>query len=318
MSSYTKITLAEANSILELYGITGISTLEALNTGISNSNYLVTLEDKNKIILKISNNKSFEHLIEEQEILIVLSDSGYKSSVKPYLTTHGTMAYRFENYIGVVYPFVEGNITEITTESMNRLGSVLAGLHLHSEINFESFQKMRRLGETSFDFDRILHYINSEMVLEEYRDAFIDIFEQDDIEQYLTTNYPHGLLHGDLYYDNCLFLDSGKLSAVLDFEQAGLGDFIIDIGISISGSCLSDGKLKEELIESFLIGYNKVRPLNKDEKKLISFSICLGLFSIALWRIERFNINTLDMAKTDNFKELLERAYQYKRLLTLN
>ena len=50
-------------------------------------------------------------------------------------------------------------------------------------------------------------------------------------------DFPVGVIHGDLYFDNSLF-DAGELVTLIDFEQSGRGRHILDLGIAISGSCL--------------------------------------------------------------------------------
>ena len=86
-------------------------------------------------------------------------------------------------------------------------------------------------------------------------------------------------------------------------------------GISISGTSLSNGKVSLSLIEKFIEGYEKERPLSQLERASLNSFILLGLFSISLWRIYRFKFGELDSKKADSYLELLERASNFKNEL---
>jgi homoserine kinase type II len=122
--------------------------------------------------------------------------------------------------------------------------------------------------------------------------------------------FAHGVIHGDLYFDNTLFNDN-ELTTVLDFEQSGRGLYILDIGISLSGTALKNDEVCDEYVDAYLEGYQKFRKIPQQEINLINKSIILGLFSIAVWRMERFIYKKIDPSKSDNYKELLERAEQF-------
>lgn len=306
MASYTQITLSEAQEILELYGITGIKELIPLNFGISNSNYQVILESQDKIILKISNDKNPYELAEEQKILQYLKQNGYSYSLSPYLTNDGRSVYSWDKYFGVIYPFVTGDIPEISIESIQSIGKAMAQMHQIS-IDNGGYQNLRNHTEVGFGLQQIHDFAHSSKCPKEFSSAFELVFPESIFQEIVKEELPSGIIHGDLYYDNTLFLN-GELSAVLDFEQSGIGDFLFDIGISISGSCLTKGDIDLELVNHFTEGYELIRPLQEVEKKMLYYSIIAGLFSISLWRIKRFIEKNLDSTKTENYKELIHRA----------
>jgi homoserine kinase type II len=101
----------------------------------------------------------------------------------------------------------------------------------------------------------------------------------------------------------------------LDFEQAGIGEYILDLGISISGTCLEKGRIIPPLVDSYLAGYENVRPLKDKEKKFLDEAILLGLMSIALWRIKRFKEGNLNPLMADSYRDLLNRAFHYFEMI---
>jgi homoserine kinase type II len=74
---------------------------------------------------------------------------------------------------------------------------------------------------------------------------------------------PRGLVHGDLFRDNVLWVD-GEIVALLDFESACAGSFAFDLMVTILAWCYRQG-LEPTLARSMVAGYNQVRPLSGRE-----------------------------------------------------
>ena len=307
MASYTQIGPQVAADILKLYGRKDVVKLTPLSLGISNSNYKVELLDET-VLLKISNDKNQLQLSEEQSILLYLNQRGYPYSLKPFALTTGELVYNYGPYFGVLYPFVEGIPPGPSDFTCKEVGSALARLHSlnHDEIEIK---KLRRHESVGFGAQEIYDYTQSIVCPEDYREAF-NFFFPDQLKGFLTSPFSKGIIHGDLYYDNTLF-DNNHLSTVLDFEQAGIGEYILDLGISLSGTCLEKGRIITPLVNSYLQGYEAIRPLSTDEKKYLDQAIVLGLMSISLWRIKRFKERNLNPLMENSYRDLIIRAKDY-------
>jgi len=307
MASYTQITPKEAEEILSLYGKGSVSKLTPLSLGISNSNYKVDLESET-VLLKISNDKNQLQLADEQQILFYLHKRGYPFSLKPIALTNGDLVYTYGKYFGVLYPFVPGIPPGPSDFTCKEVGAAIARLHSLSHDQAE-MEKLRPHEAVGYGPKEIRDYVFSPVCPEDYREAF-NFFFPDSLETYLSVNFEKGIIHGDLYYDNTLF-DNNHLSTVLDFEQAGIGEYILDLGISISGTCLEKGRVITPLVKSYLAGYESVRTLNAEEKKHLDDSIILGLMSISLWRIKRFKERNLNPMMENSYRDLIVRARDY-------
>jgi homoserine kinase type II len=310
MASYTSISLAQAEEILSLYGQYKILSLTPLSLGISNSNYKIELEDHSPMVLKISNDKNTNDLREEQKILNFLSQHHFPYSLVPYLTKKGDLIYELSPYYGVLFPFVAGDIPSINSHTCYEIGRGLASLH-SLKLREGASTYVRSFEVVGFGANQIKNYLLHSECPQDFKEIFQDIFP-DALETYLQSNIPEGLIHGDLYYDNTLFNEQG-LKMILDFEQGGMGPYLFDLGISISGTCLLDGQIHPPYVDYFLKGYNSLRKLDELELALVNTTILLGLYSIGLWRIKRFNERKLDPKKKDNYKELILRAQNYYR-----
>lgn len=314
MASYTQISTHEAQEILKLYGLGEIEKITPLSLGISNSNYKVELNNK-RVLLKISNDKNKTQLEDEQSILLYLNQQGFTYSLKPYQTLDNNLVYEFGKYFGVVYPFVEGIPPGPSDMTCREVGMALAKLHTikHDKIILGT---LRRHEEVGFGAKEILQYTNSSKCPADFKESFHTFFP-DALKSFIEAPFETGIIHGDLYYDNTLF-DQNHLSTVLDFEQAGVGEYILDLGISISGTCLEKGRVILPLVDSYLEGYESVRPLNAIEKKHLNNAIILGLMSISLWRIKRFKEGNLNPLMSDSYRDLINKAYHYHEIILAN
>ncbi|MGZ3807194.1 MAG: phosphotransferase [Bacteriovorax sp.] len=311
MASYTQIGLSEAEQILKLYGRSNVIKLTPLSLGISNSNYRVDLIDES-VLLKISNDKNQSQLSEEQSILLYLKQRGYPYSLKPFSLTDGSLVYRYENYFGVLYPFVQGIPPGPSDYTCKEVGKALAQLHSLKH-DPDALNRLRPHENVGFGAREILDYVHTPKSPDDFKLLFNKLFP-DQLKAFIGTSFERGIIHGDLYYDNTLF-DKNIISSVLDFEQAGIGEYVLDLGISISGTCLEKGRIISPLVQSYLSGYEEVRPLTTAEKHHLNEAIILGLFSIALWRIKRFKEGHLNPLMADSYRDLLTRAHHYFEMI---
>ncbi len=314
MAAYTQISKTEVENILQLYGKNSVSQFCPLSLGISNSNYKIDLHESSgpiSFLLKISNDKSPQDLADEQHILNYLSMKGYSYSLNPIPLTNGDFIYHYGNFFGVLYPFIQATPPVPSLEICHQVGKALGRLHaIPVEKDVSSLRPHERVG---YGPQEILDFIKSSSCPQDYQEAFFRFFP-DSFERFFTEKFSKGIIHGDLYYDNTLFEDH-FLRAVIDFEQSGIGEFIFDLGISISGTCLKESTISSSYLQAYLEGYESVRPLPENEKLFLNKSILLGLLSISLWRIKRFDEKGLEPSLKSSYQELLLRADRFYKSL---
>lgn len=314
MGIYSDIDLDEINQILNYYEFGHKARdFKATIEGTSNSNYKVTLEDDTNILLKISNDKTLEQLTNEQTIIQVLKKYDYNLSIHPFTTISGKSIYQHNGHFGVLFPFIDGVPPEVTKSSCKQVGKALAGLHT-LEIKKEDLDSIRPHTLVGYGGMSVYEYCETGTAPEDFKQTFYEIFP-DKLQTIPYDLFPVGIIHGDLYYDNSLFKDE-KIVCLIDFEQAGRGRFILDLGIAISGTCLNEKKdnVSMDLMAAFLEGYQEGRKLLTIEKEYLKSAILVGFFSIGLWRIKRFYEGNLDPDKKYNYRELLDRARKLNEL----
>lgn len=319
MAYYTNINLSEANTILELYDLPKAITLTPIGHGISNSNFVVKLADDTEVILKISNDKDIKQLLAEQHILLNLKYLAFDYAPKPILTKKNLPVYDTSKWHGVIFPKFQGKVPTPCPDICSKIGASLATLHLATaEEKIKMLPYPLRLASDVSYFPQDLQDFTLETDCpDDFKIHVNKLLPEAALAFYhsLEKQIPYAILHGDLYYDNTLFFQN-DLICMLDFEQAGYGPCIFDIGISISGSCLINKKLDPKLVKAFLHGYQEKRALTHTEKELLYLQVICGFFSIALWRIHRFYLGSLSIERKMSYQELIKIAVETS--LTLN
>ncbi len=310
MGDYTKLNKIDAQAIADLYEIGPISDLMPLSLGISNSNYRVEAKGKS-YLLKVSNDKGQQELNQEMSLLLYLAELEFPYSLTPYKTINNDVVYQYVEKFGALFPFLDGIPPGPSDIACEEIGRGLASLH--SLQHTDKLNMIRDHEVVGFGAKEVFHFTRSSQCPADFKELF-DLMFPHQLTWFQEHSWEKGIIHGDLYSDNTLFKNE-KLQALLDFEQAGRGEYILDIGISISGTCLEKGRLIPPLIRSFLRGYESVRPLPKEEKLHLADSIALGLFSISLWRIKRFKEKNLNPLMAESYRELLLRAELFNQTL---
>ena len=245
MGDYTKLSINDASEILDLYARGPVTEIKSLSLGISNSNYLV-IADGNKYLLKVSNDKGQSDLQKEQDILMLLHRENFQLSLTPFTTKEDDTVYTWNEFFGVLYPFVEGIAPGPCDQTCFEIGRGLARLH---RVQVDENQ-LRAHNEVGFGGIEIADYIHLERCPKDFKEI-VDYFFPESLDVFNALELEKGVIHGDLYYDNTLF-DANHLAVILDFEQAGYGEYLFDLGISISGTCLEKDRINKHLINSSL------------------------------------------------------------------
>lgn len=308
MGIYTRLQAEDIHKILNLYGLADANFIEPLSLGISNSNYKIQTERGENIILKVSNDKNKVELLEEQEILNLLE--GYKKSLIPFKTLDSQLVYEYKGLHGVVFPLARGVNPIGEKFELIAIGEELANFHNYTEKNSSLFDKSRSHAKVGFDLPGIENYLSFENALTDYLEFYKKLIDPEKINLWKDANLKTGLIHGDLYSDNILF-DGKEISKILDFEQAGIGEYLLDLGICISGCCIDMKGFSVKQMELLVQGYESQRALSKIEKDLLKTAVLLGFFDISLWRIKRFFEGDLDPKRKHSYLNLLELAQDF-------
>jgi len=314
MADYTNLTHGDARLILSFYGKSDLLELVPLSLGISNSNYKVVTKTED-LLLKVSNDKNLDELKEEMSILSLLGRRKFPYSLMPLKSLKGKHTYEYKDLYGVVFPFIDGLPPGPSDPSCYEIGKALAQLH-NISISEREMNSIRNHEAVGFGAKKICEYIQLNSCPQDFRDTFNLLFPHQ-LTWFKDHAWDKGIIHGDLYIDNSMF-NGNCLEVFLDFEQAGIGEYILDLGITISGCALEKGQINQGLVQSLVKGYQKHRKLTSHERQNLADAILLGLMSISLWRIKRFKDKNMNPVMANSYKELLLRARAFREQFKSN
>ncbi|USB33089.1 aminoglycoside phosphotransferase family protein [Paenibacillus sp. YPG26] len=115
------------------------------------------------------------------------------------------------------------------------------------------------------------------------------------------------LVHGDITTLNVVISENGHLY-IIDWDRVKLGSSYLDMAKALRNTC----QFNPEFIQSFLLGYEEVRPLSRSERRLITL-----LFSLPqeAWNGARFPSHTKNREMMDIFVRTWPERKQAIRVL---
>ena len=304
MARYTTISPIELTRIVAQYPIGTSLGLEEIPGGFGNSNFKLTTTT-GEFLLKICDEKSLTELNMQTALLQHLHQHAYPT-VYPILTQNQKPLVHETFGSVMLYPFLRGTQPQPSPNILAQLGEALAELHRISPITglphfAMGISQMRpffqEVKDTQFATHPFVESLKSEL---------------ESLKPKLNAPLPRGLLHGDLFLDNTLF-DGEEMVAILDFEEGCYDILLIDIGMTIIGSCYtSQHELHFEAARRFLDAYNAVRPMKESEWQHLDCFVHYAALSIAFWRFRQFNIRRPDAQRANTYQEMITRSAQFK------
>ena len=297
--AYTEVSSDDANELLIQAGLSGLNEIEPLDGGWANSNYILTLEDSSKVVLKVWDERTPEDIDLVLQNTLWLAKHGIPTPV-PLTFNDGSNLVLKNGAAWMLMPYVEGNWLSSDYESLVALGKIQAQLHeIPSPDNIHSsFSMGLELWKKMFDLAEQQN-LDSE---------FIDLLkmEMNSLQGSLFDRLPQGIIHGDLFPDNVLG-SNGEISAILDFEEVCTGPKAFDLVMSFVGFGWENGDPIEERWTALLQGYESIRPLSNNEKMALCDLHRYATLSIAAWRYWKFVMLMPPSENTNRYLEMVGR-----------
>jgi len=238
----------------------------------SNFVYLFELNGKRHYLRFIhEEDNSTENIQAELDFMLYLLDKGY-ATVAPVRSKNGlwieTIATTAGCYYGVVFEQVSGvhlPLDQMSDHHFEEWGSSLASLHELSEA-YNPGKIVRR--QSWYD---VLDFVSS--VLERYP---LEHGAQQELEQLrsLLSELPSGkghtgLIHYDFETDNVFYVAAESRYCVIDFDDAMVHWFMMDITSALSDLIEQDDEIAKEKLQRFLKGYRSVKLLDDSYVNLL-------------------------------------------------
>jgi homoserine kinase type II len=259
VSVFTCITRPQLDQFFSAYALGEVISFEGITDGIDNTNYFVTTT-LGSFVLTIFESLTADELSHFLKLLSHLAKNNMPCP-SPQSDRQANSLRELNNKPAAVFRRLSGAAT--TSPSIlhcQEIGLQLASLHRCTQGyvfpikngNDLSWCKkvLSRIGTHLPATDRDL--INDELTFQAENSP---------------ADLPRGVIHGDLFRDNALFVD-GQFSGLLDFYSACTDTLLLDVAITANDWCCDNGKVNDEKFTALLAAYESLRPLEPVEKQL--------------------------------------------------
>jgi homoserine kinase type II len=281
MAVYTSINSSDLNEWLKKFNFENYIDFKGISSGVTNSNYVIFMPNSN-YILTIFEHNHIEELQFYVDLMTYLAKENFLCP-RPIENNSGQALGLLKSKPALMVSFLDGK--EIAVRNSNNcylVGQHLARLHLATNNFPQSNKNTRDLSWISDMYLKLKEYLS----LEDQKIIELEINYHEKIDK---VELPEGIIHGDLFRDNVLFLND-KVSGFIDFYYACNEKFIYDIAIAINDWCIyDDGKINKLLYLEFIKGYQSEKKLTDNENEYFNSALRLAALRFWLSRLEAFH-----------------------------
>jgi homoserine kinase type II len=280
MAVLTPIDDDDVRALLSAYGLGGLRSQQGVAAGSVNSNFSVD-STSGRVFLRLYEEQDLAGAKKEAAILERLGRAGVPTAA-PLRRLDGALVSVIKGKPAAVFAWKEGTMrcqAGVTAEDAWRVGEALARIHVAGQSETIASGRFR-FEDLAVRLDRIESSGDARLValVPSLRGTLARVHSARDLE------LPQGLIHSDLFRDNVLWGDSGRLTALLDFESACRGTYAYDLMVTVLAWCVGDD-LVPALASAMREGYETVRPLSEVEKRALLIEGCFGALRFTITRI---------------------------------
>lgn len=197
---------------------------------------------------------NYEQALVEKDVTILrfLKNSGYHTTT--LVETLSQAGYGFvEERLSYLYEWLEGETPASTIDTFEKLGAKTGLLHTLSE---------QYSSASNFSSADVRRLACAEALGKGIDLVYIELFQS--LSDFM--GLPHALIHTDIGPHHALTSPNGEI-ALIDWEDAGLGPMILDLGWPLE-QCLTNASVfDDEKAKGFLSEYQKHRILTSIERE---------------------------------------------------
>ncbi len=281
MSVFTSVNILQLQVWLQDYAIGELVELKGISSGITNTNYFVTIADdkatQNKYVLTLFEHNTIEELPYFIDLMSHLATHGIPCP-RPITDKSGVSLHMLNGKPAALISCLKGqDVVVPNIKQCSAVGKVLAQMHIASlsfdvQANHQHTQNPRGADWRIKTAAQVMPHLSaSDQQLLQETMAFQAAFD--------TSQLPMGVIHADLFRDNVLF-DGDEIGGLIDFYYACHDVLAYDLAIAVNDWCVEvDGRLDESRLNAMLSAYQTVRPLSEAERDAWA-----GLLQIAALR----------------------------------
>ena len=262
MAVYTKISIDDLNLFLSKYSIDNINEFSGIKGGTSNSNYLLTADNKKFILTIFEERTNQENLPFYFDLMNHLNAHDIKCP-EVIKDKQGNFSNSIKQKHAVITSFLTGSSLEkIKPIHCSNLGLTIAKMHNASE-------KLNIKRENELGFDKLGIIIEKLKTYKKHIDDEKLKFIEDEflfLSREINKDLPSGIIHADLFPDN-IFFEENNLTGIIDFYFSCNDFYAYEIAICLNAWCFEDSNNEFNPTKAkYLLGsYNQERKFSNEE-----------------------------------------------------
>ncbi len=297
-------------SIASEYGLPKVNAVKPLGSASIGCKHFLLETSRGKFIIDLDSIKSELELKREHDLVLFLRKQGYPCRA-PLADNRGRHFHEYQGKLLSVYRRIDGhelNVDSVSAGQLEDVGRVMADLHLVTKA-------YKKGGENHFAFDRVAELYDSVRGrLPSYMRKIVRTLDEEleYLQNYLEMKLPKGTIHGDVRPSR-LIVKGEKVVALLHFEIAGRGKFILDLATAVNSLCFAGGQYDLKRFESLIAGYESLRTLSLAEWDAFPNELRFSAFRFTIARLSDF------FASSGDDRQEINKDVQdfYERLLIL-
>ena len=285
MAVYTTVTSQDLAAWLTRYAIGTVHLFEPIAAGIENTNYFVTA-DNGRFVLTLYERLAPEELPFYLNLMAHLARAGVKAPAPQPDRTGALWSFLNGKPAGLVTRLDGDPVERPTPVHCAETGAALAQMHLAAAGYRPRLSNRRGPGwwrQAARAVRAFLTYEQQSLMAAEIK------FQAG----FAKTKLPRGAIHGDLFCDNVLF-DGRRVSGIIDFGFAATDAFAYDLAIAVNDWCTvtegaRQGALDNERLVAMIAAYDRLRPLNTEERTM--WPVLLRAAGLRFWLSRLYDLH---------------------------
>ncbi len=285
MSIFTPVAPAEASAWLARYDLGDLLELQGIAAGVENTNYFLTTT-RGRFVLTLFERLPSRSAARYLELMAGLAGRGLPCPA-PRLSRHGALLGELTARPAALVTRLPGRpVVAPGVAHCAAIGGFLGRMHRIAakiEVRLANPRNLEWHGKTAQAVAAHLD-ADAQQLLAEAMARLVQLAQRRDA-------LPRGITHADLFRDNALFGDDGRLLGVIDFYFAAENELLFDLAVAANDWCLAaDGVgLDGELSAALLAGYDAERPLLDAEREAWRDELCAAALRFWLSRLFDFH-----------------------------
>jgi homoserine kinase type II len=281
MAVFTSVSEAELTGWLGDYSLGQLLELQAIASGIENTNYFVTTSN-GRFVLTL-----FEKLTADE--------LPFYLNLMAHLARHGIpcpspVANRRNQFLGMLNGKPACIVSRLSGKSTSTpngaqcaaIGAMLGQMHIAGQSFSQIMPNPRGTAWRAATAPRVRPFLDARQA------ALLD----SEVTLHAQQNWaalPQGVIHADLFRDNVL-LEDNRVGGLIDFYFACSDALLYDVAITVNDWCMNaDGTLDATRAQGFLRAYHAVRPLLDSERD--AWPLMLRMAALRFWLSRLFDLH---------------------------